>query len=119
MNALVRFALAEQPLPRTTLALEQSEVGINAAPAGLSPMLAGWSVSDLGAEWSDNLVTTVPEGRAVEGELDTPHTLGTKNAATDREGVVAGTGSSARTETMLAINGGLLENVDFDEPLSQ
>jgi hypothetical protein len=51
MNALVRFALAEQPLPRTTLALEQSEVGINAAPAGLSPMLAGWSVSDLGAEW--------------------------------------------------------------------
>jgi hypothetical protein len=68
---------------------------------------------------SDNLVTTVPEGREVDGELDTPQTLGTKNAATDREGVVAGTGSSARTETMLAIDGGLLENVDFNEPLSQ
>lgn len=53
MNALVRFALAEQPLPGTTLALERVEVGISAAPAGLSPMLAGWTVSDLGAEWSD------------------------------------------------------------------
>jgi hypothetical protein len=67
MNALVRFALAEQPLPRTTLALEQSEVGINAAPAGLSPMLAGWSVSDLGAASSDNFVATAPKGHKVGG----------------------------------------------------
>jgi hypothetical protein len=99
--------------------MRRHKLGINAAPAGLSPMLAGWSVSDLGAEWSDNLVSTVPEGREVEGELDTLHTLRTTNAATDREGVVAGTDSSARNEMMLAIDGGLLGNVDFDEPLSQ
>jgi hypothetical protein len=46
MDALVRFALAGQPLPGVVLALERPKVGISAAPAGLSPMLAGWSVSD-------------------------------------------------------------------------
>jgi hypothetical protein len=49
MNALVRFALVGQPLPETTLALEWSGVGISTAPAGLSLILAGWSVSELGA----------------------------------------------------------------------
>ena len=44
MNALVRFALAGR-LTETALALERSEFAISAAPAGLSPMLAGWSVS--------------------------------------------------------------------------
>lgn len=42
MDALVRYALTGQPLPRAELVLERPEAGIIAAPAGLSPMLAGW-----------------------------------------------------------------------------
>jgi hypothetical protein len=42
MDALVRYALTGQPLPIAELALERPEAGTIAAPAGLSPMLAGW-----------------------------------------------------------------------------
>jgi hypothetical protein len=38
---------------------------------------------------------------------------------TDCEEVVAITEPSVRNEMMLAVDGGLFENVDFDEPLSQ
>jgi hypothetical protein len=119
MNAVVSFALAEQPLPGTALALERFEVGISAAPAGLSAMLAGWSVYDLGAEWSDNSVTASSREREVEGKLDTPQTFRTITAATDREEVVTIAESGMPDKTMLAVDSGLLENVDFDEPLSQ
>jgi hypothetical protein len=51
MNALVRLALAGQPLPGAALTLERSDIGIGAATAGLSPMLAGWSVPDYATEW--------------------------------------------------------------------
>lgn len=74
MNALASFALTEQPLPATALALEQFEVEIRAAPAGLSPMLAGWSVSDPGAEWSDDPVTASSRERTAEGKPGTPNT---------------------------------------------
>jgi hypothetical protein len=119
MNALVSFALAEQPLPGAALALERFEVGIGAVPAGPSPMLAGWSVSDLGAEWSDDSVTASPREREVKGKLDTPQTLRPTTAATGREEVVTIAESGMPNKTVLAVDSGLLENVDFDEPLSQ
>jgi hypothetical protein len=103
MNALVRFALAEQPLPRNTLALEQSEVGISTASAGLSPMLAGWSVADLGAASSDNFVATAPKGHKVGG-IDTPQTLLTTNAAIGCDEVVAITEQTGSREMVLAVD---------------
>ena len=72
MNALVSFAIEERPPPKTTLALERSEVGVGAATAGLSPMLAGWTVSDLGVEWSNDSVANPPRDRQMEGKLDMP-----------------------------------------------
>lgn len=99
MNALVIFALAEQPLPGTTLALERFEAGVSAAPAGLSPMLAGWSISDPGAEWSDNPVTTSSREHKLEGKLKTPQTVRTAIAATDRGEVITITESALPDKT--------------------
>ena len=119
MNALVSFAIEKRPLPETTLALERSEVGVGAAKAGLSPMFVGWTASELGVEWSVDSVANPSGGRRLEGKLDTPQTPCTTTAGTDREKVGTITESSMRNETMLAVDGGLFENVDFDEPLSQ
>jgi hypothetical protein len=71
MNALVSFVIEERPPPKT-LALERSEVGVGAATAGLSPMLAGWTVSGLGVEWSNDSVANPPRDRQMEGKLDMP-----------------------------------------------
>jgi hypothetical protein len=119
MNALVSFAIEERPLPETTLALERSKVGLSAATAGLSPMLVGWTALDLGAQWSNDSATNPPRNDPVEVKLDTPRTPCTTTVQTDCEEVVAITEPSVRNEMMLAVDGGLFENVDFDEPLSQ
>lgn len=119
MNALVSFAIEKRPLPETTLALERSEAGVGAAKAGLSPMFVGWTVSELGVEWSVDSVPDPSSGRRLEGKLDTPQTPCTTTAGTDREKVGTITESSMRNETMLSVDGGLFENVNFDEPLSQ
>lgn len=119
MNTLVSLAFTEQPLPGTALALEQFEVEISAAPAGLPPMLAGWSVSDPGAEWSDNPVTASSRERVVDGKLGTPQTLCIIAAATDREEVVTITELALPVKTMLAVDRALLKKIDLDEPLSQ
>ena len=87
--------------------------------AGLSPMLVEWSVSDLGARWSNNSATTSPREREVEGELGSPQTPQTRNALTNCEEIVMVTESSIRNEMTLAMNGDLLKDVDFDERLSQ
>ena len=119
MNALVSFALAGRPLPETALALERCEVGISAPPAGLSPMLAGWSVSDLTAQWSDNSEAARLTEREMEAELDTPQAVRTTTATTNREQVALNAESIMRKETVLVVDDELLERVDFDERLSQ
>ena len=87
--------------------------------AGLSPMLVEWLVSDLGARWSNNSATTSPRECEVEGELGSPQTPQTRDVSTNCEEIVMVTESGIRNETTLAINGDLLKDVDFDEPLSQ
>lgn len=119
MDALVRFALAGQPLPGTALTLERSEVGISAAPAGLSPMLAGWSVSDLAAQWSGVSEAARLKEREMEGELDTPQAVRTTTATTSREQVAVNSESTMRKETTQIVDDELLENVDSDDRLSQ
>jgi hypothetical protein len=119
MNALVRFALADQPLPGTTLALERLEAGISAVPTGLSSMLAGWSVSELGAQRSDVTETALLTEREMEGELDTPQALRTTTATSNREQVAVIAEPIMLKGTMQIVDDGLLENVDFDERLSQ
>jgi hypothetical protein len=119
MNALVRFALAGRPLPETALALERSGVGISAAPAGLSPMLAGWSVYELGAQWSDVTEAARLKEREMEGELDMPQAVRTTTATSSKEQVAVIAESIMLKGMMQAVDDGLLENVDFDERLSQ
>jgi len=119
MNALVRFALAGRPLPETTLALERCEVAISAPPAGLSPMLAGWSVSELGAQWSDVTEAARLKEREMEGELDIAQAIRTTTATSSKEQVAENAESIALKGMMQAVDDGLLENVDFDERLSQ
>jgi hypothetical protein len=57
--------------------------------------------------------------REVEDEVKLPEAVRTTAAATSREEVVANPESSMQNETMLVVDDGLLENVDFDESLSQ
>jgi hypothetical protein len=119
MNALVRFALAGRSLLETALALERPEVGISAAPAGLSPMLAGWSVSELVAQWSDVTEAAHLKEREMEGELDMPQAVRTTTATSSKEQVAVIAESIMLKGMMQAVDDGLLENVDFDERLSQ
>jgi hypothetical protein len=113
MNALVRFAFAGQSLPDTVLALERPEVEISAAPAGLSSMLAGWSVSDHATQWSSDPAAAHLLERDTEVKMNTPE------AARGREEVVANAKSSIAKKDMLVVDDGLLNNIDFDERLSQ
>jgi hypothetical protein len=113
MNALVRFALARQSLPDTVLALERPDVGISAAPAGLSSMLAGWSVSDHATQWSSDHAAAHLLEREAEVKMNTPE------AARRREEVVANAESSIAKKNVLVMDDGLLDNIGFDERLSQ
>jgi hypothetical protein len=119
MNALVSFALAGRPLPETALALERCEVGTSALPAGLSPMLAGWSVSELGAQRSDVTEAARLKEREMEGELDMPQAVRTTTATSSEEQVAVIAESIMLKGMMQAVDDDLLENVDFDKCLSQ
>lgn len=118
-DALVRLALGRQPLPGTALALERAEIGISAAPAGLSPMLVGWSISDYAAQWPGGPVVGHLMDGEVEGEVSTPGAVRTTTLATSRVDVVANAETSMWEEKQLVVDDDLLENVDFDESLSQ
>jgi hypothetical protein len=113
MNALVRFALAGQSLPDTVLALERPEVEITAAPAGLSSMLAGWSVSDHATQRSSDPTAAHLLEREAEVKMNT------SEAVRGREDAVANAESSIAKKNMLVVDDGLLDNIDFDERLSQ
>ena len=113
MNALVRFALAGQSLPDTVLALERPEVEISAAPAGLSSMLAGWSVSDHATQRSSDPAAAHLLEREAEVKMNTSEVV------RGREDVVANAESSIAKKNLLVVDDGLLDNIDFDERLSQ
>lgn len=119
MDALVRFALTGQPLPEAALALERPDGEVGAAPAGLSPMLAGWSELDGTTRRSGDLATTRVSQQNVEGEMNTPEVARTTTAATRGQDVVADTESRMWKESMLVVDDGLLDDVDFEERLSQ
>jgi hypothetical protein len=106
MGALLRLALTGQPLSEATLALEPPEAGILAASAGLSPTLAGWSEFDGTTRRSGDPATAHLTEQNVEDEMNTQE-------------VMADVEPSMRKGTMLVADGGLLENVDFEERLSQ
>jgi hypothetical protein len=82
-------------------------------------MLVEWTVSNLGVEWSDDSVANPPRDRRKESILDTPQSRCTTTAEINPEEVVAVTESTVCNEPMLAVDGGLFENVEFDESLSQ
>jgi hypothetical protein len=113
MNTLVRFALAGQSLLDTVLALERPEVEISAAPAGLSSMLAGWSVSDHATQRSSDPAAAHLLEREAEVKMNT------SEAIRGREDVVANAESSIAKKNVLVVDDGLLDNIDFDERLSQ
>jgi hypothetical protein len=119
MNALVRLALAGQPLPGAALALERSDIGTSAATTGLSPLLAGWSVIDCATEWHGDPATARSTEREMEWSENTLEAVRTTSAGIYTENVLANAKSSIRKETVSLVDNGLLENVDFDEPLSQ
>jgi hypothetical protein len=119
MNALVRLALTGQPLPEAALALERPEAGILAASAGLSPMLAGWSEFDGTTRRSGDPATAHLTEQNVEDEINTQEVVRTTTAATSGKEVVADVEPSMQKGTMLVVDDGLLENIDFEEPLSQ
>lgn len=119
MDALVRLALGRQSLPGTALALERPDVGINIAPAGLSPMLVGWSIPGYAAQWPGGPVVGHLKDGEVKGEVSTPGAVRTTTLATSRVDVVVNVETSMREEKQLVVRDDLLENVDFDESLSQ
>lgn len=119
MDALVQFALAGRPLPRAELALERSEFGITTASAGLSSMLAGWSVSGYATEWSGDAAAARLTTRDIEAAVHTPEASRTTATTNSREEVVTNVESSMRKEMMPLVDEGLFEDVDFDERLSQ
>jgi hypothetical protein len=119
MDALVRYGLTGQSLPRAELALERPEAEIIAAPAGLSPMLAGWPESGCALKWSINSASAHLTEQKLEGDVNAPEVVRTTTAVTSGEEVVANAKSSVLKETIPFVDEGLLENVDFDERLSQ
>lgn len=119
MDSLVRLALAGQPLPETTLALERPEIDITTAPAGLSFMLAGWSDSDCATQWSGGPVVGHLMDGEVEGEVSTPGAARTTALTTSRGHIVANAETSMREKNDVAVDDALFENVDCDESSSQ
>jgi hypothetical protein len=119
MNALVRLALAGQPLPGAALALERSDIGTSASTADLSPMLAGWSVPDYATEWHGDPAAARSTEREIKGSETLPEAVRTTNAGTYRETVLTNAKSSIWKETVSLVDDGLLENIVFDERLSQ
>jgi hypothetical protein len=119
MDALVRYGLTGQSLPRAELALERPEAEIIAAPAGLSPMLAGWPESGCALKWSINSASAHLTEQNLEGDVNAPEVVRTTTAVTSGEEVVTNAKSSVLKETIPVIDKGPLENVDFDERLSQ
>lgn len=111
--------LTGQPLPEAALALERPEAGILAASAGLSPMLTGWPEFDATTRRSGNPATAHLTEQNVEDEMDTQEVIRTTTAATSGIEVDADVEPSMRKGTMLVVDDGLLENVDFEERLSQ
>lgn len=119
MDALVRLALTGQPLPEAALALERPEAGILEASAGLSPMLAGWSEFDGTTRRSGDLATARLTEQNVEDKKTTQEVVRTTTAAISGKEVMADVEPSMRKGTMLVVDDGLLDNVDFEERLSQ
>lgn len=119
MYGLVRLALAGQPLPGTALAIERTEIGTGAVSASLSPMLAGWSVSEVAIQRPDDFAVASSTEREVEGEVTTPGAAPNTTAAASGKVVVSNAEASPRKETTVVVDYGLLENLDFDERLSQ
>lgn len=119
MNVLVRFALAGRPLPGAALALEMPDIGTTVVTGGLSPILVGWSVSDHAIEYSRNVAMAISTEREAEGEVTAPRDARTTTAPSNGDDVVSSAEASMRNEAMVNVDEGLLENVDFDERLSQ
>ena len=122
LDALVRLALAGQPLPGAALALEGPEVDSNTPLAGLSSMLFGWSVSDCDAQDIDDVAVSNVTEREVGGEVNVEgaaRTARTITAGTSGEEIVAVAEASVWDKAMGGLDDDLFENVDFDEPLSQ
>lgn len=116
LDALVRYGLTGQSLPRAELALERPEAESIAAPAGLSPMLAGWPESGCALQWPVNSSSARLTEQKVEGTENASEVVRT---VTSGEEVLAHAKSSGLKETMPVVDEGLLENVDFDGRLSQ
>jgi hypothetical protein len=119
MDALVRLALAGQPLPGASLALERPELGSSAAQAGLSPMLAGWTVSDCDARSIEDVAVANVTERRVRGEVIMQGAARTITTEISGEEIVTNAESSVRKDKMMGVDDGLFENIDFDEHLSQ
>jgi hypothetical protein len=119
MDALVRLALAGQPLPGASLALERPELGSSAAQAGLSPMLAGWTVSDCDARNIEDVAVANVTERRVRGEVIMQGAARTITTEISGEEIVTNAESSVRKDKMMGVDDGLFENIDFDEHLSQ
>ena len=122
LDALVRLALAGQPLPGAALALERPEVDSSTPLAGLSSMLFGWSVSDCDAQGIDDITVSNVIEREVGGEVNVEgatRTARTITTGTSGEEIVAVAEASVRDKGIVGLDDDLFENVDFDEPLSQ
>ena len=119
LDALVRYGLTGQSLPRAELALERPGAETIAAPAGLSPMLAGWPESGCALQWPVDSASAHLAEQKVEGDVNAPEVVRTTISVASGEEIVANAKSSGLKETILVVDEGLLENVDFDERLSQ
>jgi hypothetical protein len=77
------------------------------------------SVSDSASHLSIDFAIAHLTEREAKSKVHAPEAAGTITAATSREEAVVNAESSMRYEIMLVLDHGSLENVDFDERLSQ
>lgn len=82
-------------------------------------MLAGWPESGCALQWPVNSASVHQTEQKVEGDVNAPEVVRTAIAVTSGEEVLTNAKSSGLKETILDVDEGLLENVDFDERLSQ
>jgi hypothetical protein len=82
-------------------------------------MLAECSVPDYATECHGDPAAARSTKREIKGSGNTPEAVRTTTAETYKENVLTNAKSSIRKETVSLVDDRLLENVDFDERLSQ
>lgn len=115
LNDLVRMSLAGQPLPDGLLAIETLEDGPGNAPIFLSDILTGWSLSEQKSR-DDEGESSSMSRRENDGDraaLDPPLTTVSTTNTPEKNDL----GLCARE--MPDLDDGLLNDIEFDDSLSQ